>query len=99
METNELNLEEIKAKALSQFRSGKSLYGKEGAFAPLLKQFLEAALEEELNSHLDASQRKDGNRKNGRTSKTLKTDAGELEIETSRDSSSASISKSVLVLH
>ena len=85
MEEKGLNLEEIKAKALSQFRSGKSLYGKDGAFAPLLKQFLEAALEEELNSHLDESERKEGNRKNGKTSKTLKTDAGELSIETSRD--------------
>lgn len=85
MEDKRLNLEEIKAKALSQFRSGKSLYGKDGAFAPLLKQFLEAALEEELNAHLSESERGEGNRKNGKTSKTLKTDVGELEIETSRD--------------
>lgn len=85
MENEELNLSEIKAKALAQFRTGKSLYGKDGAFAPLLKQFLEAALEEELNAHLDASQREQGNRKNGKTSKRLKTDSGELEIETSRD--------------
>lgn len=84
MEDNQLNYEEIKAKALSQFRSGKSLYGKDGAFAPLLKQFLEAALEEELNAHLNQADRGD-NRKNGRTRKTLKTDNGELEIETSRD--------------
>lgn len=85
MENEELNLSEIKAKALAQFRTGKSLYGKDGAFAPLLKQFLEAALEEELNAHLDTGQREQGNRKNGKTSKRLKTDSGELEIETSRD--------------
>lgn len=85
MEDKQLNLEEIKAKALAQFRTGKSLYGKDGAFAPLLKQFLEAALEEELNAHLDDAQRREGNRKNGRSSKTLRTDVGEIEIETSRD--------------
>ena len=85
MENEELNFSDIKAKALAQFRTGKSLYGKDGAFAPLLKQFLEAALEEELNAHLDTSQREQGNRKNGKTSKRLKTDSGELEIETSRD--------------
>lgn len=85
MEMNGLNMEEIKAKALSQFRSGKSLYGKDGAFAPLLKQFLEAALEEELNSHLDVEERKEGNRKNGKLRKTLKTAVGEIELETSRD--------------
>jgi hypothetical protein len=38
----------IQQKALEQFRSGKSLLGKGGAFAPLFKQFLEATLEAEL---------------------------------------------------
>ncbi len=51
------NLEAIKKKALEQFRLGKSLYGKDGAFAPMLKIFLEAALEGELDSHLDADER------------------------------------------
>jgi hypothetical protein len=44
--------ESMKKKALEQFRSGKSLTGKGGAFAPLLKQFLEAALQSELEEHL-----------------------------------------------
>jgi putative transposase len=35
----------MQRKALEQLRSGKSLTGKDGAFAPLLKQFLESALE------------------------------------------------------
>lgn len=81
----QFNLEEIKKKALEQFRSGKSLYGKDGAFAPMLKSFLEAALEGELDSHLDVEERKEGNRKNGKTSKTLQTSDGPLEIETGRD--------------
>ena len=84
-EKEQFNLEEIRKKALEQFRSGKSLYGKDGAFAPMLKSFLEAALEGELDSHLDADERKEGNRKNGKTSKTLQTSDGPLEIETSRD--------------
>jgi transposase-like protein len=81
----QFNLEEIKKKTLEQFRSGKSLYGKDGAFAPMLKSFLEAALEGELDSHLDVDERKEGNRKNGRGSKTLQTSDGPLEIETGRD--------------
>jgi len=81
----QFNLEEIKKKALEQFRSGKSLYGKDGAFAPMLKSFLEAALEGELDSHLDQDERKEGNRKNGKTSKTVQTSDGPLEIETGRD--------------
>jgi transposase-like protein len=48
-------------------RSGKPLFGKDGAFAPLLKEFLEAAMEGELDEHLDDAQRENGNRKNGRT--------------------------------
>ena len=84
-EKEQFNLEEIKKKALEQFRSGKSLYGKDGAFAPMLKSFLEAALEGELDSHLDEDERKEGNRKNGKTSKTIQTSTGSLEIETSRD--------------
>jgi transposase-like protein len=84
-EKEQFNLEEIKKKALEQFRSGKSLYGKNGAFAPMLKSFLEAALEGELDSHLDEDERSEGNRKNGKTSKTIQTSDGPLEIETSRD--------------
>ena len=81
----QFNLEEIKKKALEQFRSGKSLYSKDGAFAPLFKSFLEAALEGELDSHLDADERQEGNRKNGKTSKTIQTSDGPIELETSRD--------------
>ncbi|HET6541994.1 MAG TPA: IS256 family transposase, partial [Chryseolinea sp.] len=81
----QFNLEEIKKKALEQFRSGKSLYGKDGAFAPMLKSFLESALEGELDSHLDEEERGGGNRKNGKTSKTVPTSDGPVELETSRD--------------
>jgi transposase-like protein len=81
----EFNLEEIKNKALRQLRTGKSLYGKDGAFAPLLKSFLEAALEGELDAHLDESERQDGNRRNGKATKTVQTSAGPVELETSRD--------------
>jgi len=34
-----LEYEQMKKKALEQLRSGKSLYGKDCAFAPLLKIF------------------------------------------------------------
>lgn len=81
-----IDLESVKKQALEQFRSGKSLTGKGGAFAPLFKQFLEAALESELENHLseqDAEQL--SNRKNGKVSKTVKTSDGQVELVTSRD--------------
>jgi len=86
---NGLDYELMKKKALEQFRSGKSLYGKDGAFAPLLKSFLEAALEAEMESHLDENERQSGNRRNGKTSKQVKTRSGTLTIDTPRDRTSS----------
>jgi putative transposase len=37
---NDFDFESMKDKALEQLRSGESLYGKNGAFAPLMKKFL-----------------------------------------------------------
>ena len=48
----EFNFESIKNKALEQLKSGKSLLGKDGAFAPLLESILNAALEGEMEAHL-----------------------------------------------
>ena len=55
-----LNYELMNKKALEQFGSGQSLYGKDGAFAPLLKSFLEAALEAEMGSHLNEEEQQSG---------------------------------------
>ncbi|MBT5989778.1 MAG: IS256 family transposase, partial [Bacteroidetes bacterium] len=41
-------LDNVEEKALEQFKSGKSLFGKDGAFAPLLKNFIEKALQAEM---------------------------------------------------
>lgn len=76
---------EMERKALEQLRSGKSLFGKDGAFAPLLKQFLETALEAEMESHLDEEERESGNKRNGRGSKTIKSGAGPVTIDTPQD--------------
>ena len=76
----------IKQKVLEQFRSGQSLTGKGGAFAPLFKQFLEAALEAELQNHLASDAPEEAsNRKNGKVNKTVKTGDGEFSLTTSRD--------------
>jgi len=76
---------EMESKALSQLRTGKSMLGSGGAFAPLLKQFLESALEAEMEEHLDAEERSKSNKRNGKGKKTLKTSVGEVEIETPQD--------------
>ena len=84
-----LEYEQMKQKALEQLRSGKSLYGKDGAFAPLLKSFLDSALEAELESHLDEAERSTGNRRNGKTSKEVRTSSGTISIDTPRDRTSS----------
>lgn len=87
MNSEEFDYDTLKKKTLSQLRTGKSLFGKDGAFAPLLKSFIEAALEEELDTQLDEQERKSGNRKNGKISKQLKTSEGTIELSTPRDRS------------
>ena len=78
-------LEGIEEKALQQFKSGKSLFGKDGAFAPLLKNFIEKALEAEMEEHLSDEERSKGNKRNGKGRKTIKSSAGSFEIETPQD--------------
>jgi putative transposase len=86
----DLDYSTIKAKALEQFRSGKSLTGKGGAFAPLLKQFLEAALAAELSAHLSSQESVEANnRRNGKSSKKIKSGEGEFDLITSRDRNSS----------
>lgn len=75
----------FKAKALDQLKSGKPLLGKDGAFAPLLENILNAALEGEMDAHMDSEERSTGNRRNGYTSKQVQTQLGEVTVHTPRD--------------
>jgi putative transposase len=87
---NSIDYESVKKQALEQFRSGKSLTGKGGAFAPLFKQFLEAALEAEIQEHLSSEeQQAQSNRKNGKVSKTIKSADGQFDLISSRDRNSS----------
>ncbi len=77
--------EMAKQKVKEQLRSGKSLFGKDGAFAPLLQEMLNSILEGEIEGHLDEEERGSGNRKNGKGKKQLKTSSGTIEVTTPRD--------------
>ncbi len=67
--------------ALEQLKRGQSLTGKGGVFEPIVKEFLESALQAEMDAHLDPAERSSGNKRNGKGQKTLKTDVGEVTIE------------------
>lgn len=78
-------IDELQEKALKQFKSGESLFGKDGAFAPMLKSFLEAALQAEMEAHLNDQERSNGNKRNGKGTKTIKSSTGSFQIETPQD--------------
>ena len=68
--------------ALERIKAGEQIEGKDGVLAPLIKQLTEAALEAELESHLS---QEISNRKNGKSSKSIKSTAGSFELEVPRD--------------
>ena len=63
---------------------GKSISGQSGIFAPLLKHLLEATLEGEMQAHIQDT-KTGGNRRNGKTSKVVKSGAGSFPLVTPRD--------------
>ncbi|RYE26083.1 MAG: IS256 family transposase [Sphingobacteriaceae bacterium] len=85
-EQNGFDFESFKAEAIKGMYAGKPLNGEKGIFAPLLKHFLESALEGELDAHLQEEKEAGNvNRRNGKASKKIKSISGEFELESSRD--------------
>ena len=69
--------------AMQALRDGQDLTGKDGILTPLIKQLTEAMMQGELDQHLAAEETP--NRKNGTTRKTMKSAAGNFELDTPRD--------------
>ncbi|PBC68603.1 transposase-like protein [Fibrobacter sp. UWS1] len=83
--THEEYKEMIK-KAASQFKTGKPIFGKDGAFHQVLEDFLNAALEAEMDVHLEKTKPENReNRRNGKMPKEIKTAYGAVQINTPRD--------------
>ena len=76
---------EFENKVLAQFMSGKSVFGKDDAFAPMLKNVTEKALSAQMESHLDVNHREQPNKRNGKAKKTLKSSFGSVDIEPPQD--------------
>lgn len=79
------NIEFDLNQALEDLKAGKPLNGKDGVMTPLIKQLIEAALKAEQEQHI--AEDNTPNRKNGYTSKTIKTGSGTFELDTPRDRS------------
>lgn len=85
--TDQFDFESFKQAAIKGLYEGKPLTGENGLFAPLLKHFLESALEGEMDGHLVQTRQTEQNRRNGKTTKTVKSSAGLLDLTTPRDRS------------
>lgn len=74
--------------AISKLQDGQEV---SEVFKPLIKSILEKALQGELNYHLDHPKNNpssNGNHRNGKSKKDLKTSYGTFELETPRDRNS-----------
>jgi transposase-like protein len=72
--------------ALELIKQGARIDGKDGVLTPLIKQLTEAVLEAEIESHLST---KINNRKNGKSSKTMKSSVGTFHVDVPRDRNSS----------
>jgi putative transposase len=75
---------------LPKYEKPEDLLGENGLLKQLTKALMERALEAEMATHLGyekhgAGEKKNDNRRNGKSRKTLKGDFGEIEIATPRD--------------
>ena len=94
MKEEDQSLEQFKKQASELLKQGKPLTGSEGVFTPLIKQVLEAALESEMDVHIDQT-KSSRNRRNGRSSKNLKSSLGTFEILAPRDRDSSFTPKTI----
>lgn len=84
----EFNYDDFEKDALDKLKRGVSLEGKDGVLAPLLKRLLDASLQGELEGHLlegKAQETGRNNRRNGLSTKKVKTLYGPIDITTPRD--------------
>ncbi len=70
--------------AISRLRSGNGFTGEGGALTGLIGRILKAAYEEEIEDHISKT-KESKNRRNGTTSKKLKTSMGQINVMPPRD--------------
>ena len=81
---------EFEAEVVAGLSEGKGLLGSDGLLKPLIARFVESALDAELSHHIEKESghpQYKTNKRNGKRSKTIRTEAGAVEISYSRDRS------------
>lgn len=88
-ENTPFDFEAFQKEAAEKIKAGQPLTGDGGILTPILKKIINASLEGEMEYHLDAcKQSGTKNRRNGKSSKTIQTASGPVELETPRDRAS-----------
>ena len=87
--TKAFDYNKFKEEAIKGLKEGKGLSGTDNIMLPMIKDLLETAMQAEIDSHMQEEKAKDGqeksNRRNGFTSKTMKSEQGEFTLNTPRD--------------
>lgn len=78
------DFENFEKEAIRKLREGKGLIGEQGALTGLIGRILKAAYEEEIKEHI-SNTKSSNNRRNGNTSKNVKTGLGEVSVHPPRD--------------
>jgi putative transposase len=82
--------EKLLDELLANYKTPEDIIGENGSLKQMTKALPERAMNAELSAHLgfakhDRAGYKSGNSRNGKTSKTLKGEFGEMELETPRE--------------
>jgi transposase-like protein len=81
---------EVLDELLKEYKGPDDFYGSDGLIKQLSKALIERAMEAELTEQIgyeksESGEKPSGNRRNGKSSKTLRTDQGPMEIAVPRD--------------
>ena len=82
----DFDYEGFRQEVISGLIAGKTLTGESGLLQPLIADFVQGALDAEMQDHLN-SNRSEGisNRRNGKQSKVIRSESGEVKITYDRD--------------
>jgi transposase-like protein len=81
---------EVLDELLKEYKGPDDFYGPDGLIKQLSKALIERAMQAELTEQIgyeknEVGEKQSGNRRNGKSTKTLRTDQGPMEIAVPRD--------------
>lgn len=83
-ENSRFDYADFEREAIKGLYEGKAYTGENGIFTPMIKAFLEKAIEMEMEQHLQQNKE---NKRNGISTKRIKSSVGEFDLVTPRDRS------------